>query len=247
MRMSLLHCRFIALCLLLSATLSAQVMTRTFTTAGNGEIFQLPELAAIVAADSGKVHFLAVMEGDHRPAAYADIDAEEQDEILMMNGQRIKSVENLKALYEALEIGAEVKLGLRREGQMFLIAFPKMDPKDVPRRVVRTVIGDEPGVSEDIYPMPGLQILLRPSGDKILVEKLHGLKEAPPAGSDFQDGDILVKLEGKAVTGITDFRSQYESFPPGQKITVEVSRNGHPVTSSFAKPASSGRVMMMRK
>lgn len=247
MRMPLSRYRFIVLCLLFSTALSAQVMTRTFTTAGEGEIFQLPELGAIVAADSGKVYFLAVMEGGHRPAAYADIDVEEQDEILMMNGQRIKTVENLKTLYEVLEIGAEIKLGLRRNGQMFLISFPKINPEDAPRQVVRTVIGDGSGNVEDIYPMPGLQILLRPSGDKILVEKLHGLKEAPPAGSNFQDGDILVKLDGKVMTSINDFRSRYESVPPGQKITVEVSRNGQPVTSTFAKPASAGRVMMMRK
>lgn len=247
MRLSRSFYRFIYGTIIFSTALSAQMVTRSFQTAGEGEIFQLPELAAIVVADSGKVRFLAVMSGEHRPAAYADIDAEEQDEILMMNGQRIKTAESLKTLYDALEVGAEIKLGLRRAGQMFLISFPKMDPKDAPRQVVRTVIGDETGDTETIYPMPGLQILLRASADKIRVEKLHGLKEAPPSGTNFQDGDILMKLDGKVMTSINDFRSQYENIPPGQKITIDVSRNGHPVTSTFTKPASSGRVMMMRK
>ncbi|MCB0305281.1 MAG: PDZ domain-containing protein [Calditrichaeota bacterium] len=247
MRLSRLFYRFIYGTIIFSTVLSAQVVTRQFRTSDDGEIFQLPELAAIVVADSGKVRFLAVMDSEHRPAAYADIDAQEQDEILMINGQRIKTVENLKSRYDALEIGAEIKLGLRRDGQMFLISFPKIDPEDAPRQVVRTVVGDGSGNTDSIYPMPGLQILLRASEDKILVEKLHGLKEAPPAGTNFQDGDILRKLDGKAMASVNDFRTLYESYPPGQKVTIEVNRNGQPVTSSFAKPASPGRVMMMRK
>ena len=43
----------------------------------------------------------------------------------MMNGKRVKSVKDIKAIYESIAIGDEIKFGLKRDGNMMMAALKK--------------------------------------------------------------------------------------------------------------------------
>ncbi len=212
-----------------------------------GEPFQLAELGAIVAGDGEKVSFLVVMDGERRPDGYKDIDAKSNDEILMMNGKRIKKTEDLKNAYEALAVGDAVKLGVRRDGKMFIVDFPKIDPANAPKMHFQIATSGGPGGESDILPLPGLHIMLQGEDGSVTVGDLKGMPGEAPEGADFQSDDVIVSINDTAVKTTADFQTVYAALAIGDKVTVQYKRDGETLTAKFNKPKSPGRVMMRRQ
>ena len=50
---------------------------------------------------------------------------ERGDVILMMNGQRFKNIEELRAIYEAIAVDEEIKIGVRRVDDRFILRATK--------------------------------------------------------------------------------------------------------------------------
>ncbi len=212
-----------------------------------GEVFQLPELGAILNGDGETIKFLMVLGAETRPKGYADVDVKENDELLMLNGNRIKSINALKELYEGLAAGDELKLGLRRDKQMFIAAFPKIDPENAPRMVVRTMEAGSDGSSSEIFPVPELQIMLAGEGDKVKVQSLPIDADSQIEGFDVQEGDIVTSLNGKPVISVKDFEIRYGSIQVGETIKMEVQRAGKTIVSTFAKPQAMGQVKIRQR
>ena len=111
----------------LSNTSFAQVMIQKKTTAGENVLF-LQELAVLISEKDGMVKIETVLPISARPEEYKDLDIKEDDEILMVNTKRIKSVDDFNKIHEELEIEETIKMGIRRGEEMFIVEFKKIDP-----------------------------------------------------------------------------------------------------------------------
>lgn len=118
---------------------TAQVIIKT--TKG-GEPFEIPEIAALVIESGNGLEVAAVMPKDKRPEAYRDANIESGDKIIMINGQKVQKAKECTQIYEKLPVGGELKLGVSRNGQMFLISIRKADPKDLPKIKRRIIMKD---------------------------------------------------------------------------------------------------------
>ena len=72
----------------------------------------------------------------------------------------------------------------------------------------------------------GLQL----NGDQqgILVSEV--IPGTPAAESGFEKYDVIIAINGQPVTQVQNFRNQVALTPPGEKISVQVLRNGKPVS-----------------
>ena len=52
----------------------------------------------------------------------------------------------------------------------------------------------------------------------------------PAAESGFEKYDVIIAINGQPVTQVQNFRNQVALTPPGEKISVQVLRNGKPVS-----------------
>lgn len=62
----------------------------------------------------------------------------------------------------------------------------------------------------------------------ILVSEV--IPNTPAAESGFQKYDVIIAMNGQAVTQVQNFRNQVALTSPGEKISVQVLRNGKPMT-----------------
>ncbi len=81
----------------------------------------LSELGAIVKSDEETGSLAVEMVVDDDP----EVDIEEGDAILMVNGERVRSIAALREAYEGVAEGEEVKLALKRDERRFLAAFSR--------------------------------------------------------------------------------------------------------------------------
>lgn len=93
----------------------------------------IPELGCVLGDESKQVKVLHGMPGANRPKAYARIDVQANDLILMVNAKPLKTAAAFKTLYESLAPGDTITLGIKRGEAMHLASFVKMDPKDMPK------------------------------------------------------------------------------------------------------------------
>ena len=113
---------FVISFILIAQTLNAQVIIKK-SGAGEGEIFLMNELSAIISEKDGVVIVEHAMPTDQRPENYRDIDFKQGDEVLMANANRVKLVKDLEKIYNELEVGETMKLGVRRGEEMFIVSF----------------------------------------------------------------------------------------------------------------------------
>ncbi|KAA3614082.1 MAG: PDZ domain-containing protein [Calditrichaeota bacterium] len=112
--------------------LSAQMMIKA-----TGDVFNLPELSAVIVEQDKKIVVIATM-AHMRPADYKDIDLENNDQIFMANGKKIKSVKQLKNMYNELAVGDKLKMAVKRGDENQLVSFAKADPEDLPKMKIQT-------------------------------------------------------------------------------------------------------------
>jgi S1-C subfamily serine protease len=93
----------------------------------------IPELGCMLGDEAKQVKVLHAMPGANRPKAYAGIDIQANDLILMVNAKPLKAASAFKTLYESLAPGDTITLGIKRGEAMHLASFVKMDPKDMPK------------------------------------------------------------------------------------------------------------------
>jgi len=101
-----------------------------------GDVFNLPELSAVIAKQDGNIVVLATM-AKMRAADYKEVDVKNNDQIFMVNGKKIKSVKELQEIYEGLSIGEEFKMALKRGENRQLASFVKADPEKLPKHKMR--------------------------------------------------------------------------------------------------------------
>ena len=74
----------------------------------------IPELGCVLGDEEKKVKVIHALPGANRPKAYAGIDVQANDLILMVNAKPLKTAAAFKTLYEALAPGDTITLGIKR-------------------------------------------------------------------------------------------------------------------------------------
>jgi len=135
---------FLPLLLLTLVALAASAQERIMRMGGpdgkvrviKGEIFDIPELGALIIKGDDGLKVEHVMPAEARPKAYADVDIKSGDLVLLVNGKRVKTIKDVEKQYGAVAVGEEIKLGLQRGEETLISRFAKADPKDLPQRKI---------------------------------------------------------------------------------------------------------------
>lgn len=135
---------FLPILILILVSLAASAQERIMRMGGpdgkvrviKGEIFDIPELGALVIKGDDGLKVEHVMPAEARPKAYADVDVKSNDLILLVNGKRVKTIKDIEKQYKGVAVGEEVKLGLQRGEETLISRFTKADPKDLPQRKI---------------------------------------------------------------------------------------------------------------
>ncbi len=251
---------FLALSLTAAPVLAQQV--KMFQA---GEVFNLPEIGAVVAQEDDQIKILAALPEDRRVKAYTGVDLQEGDLILFFNGKRLKSVKEFEQNYTALAIGDTVQIGLRRKDDRLIAAFAKADPKSLPTPQMKKLMigpdgrvtttdfsgGTGPSVTKtldanasEITPVMAMGTVIGSVDGKVkILDKLPiAVKELENV--DLQEGDALQSLNGQKITTAGQFNEDFEKLAVGAKVELQFLRHGKTMTISFSKPQAQGRVMI---
>lgn len=252
---------FLAVVFFISQPIPAQVFIKK---AGPDEadIFFLNELSAIITDKEGTITVEHAMPAEQRPEEYRQIDLKQGDKILMVNAKRMKSVKDFENIYNTVEVGDEIKVGVQRGEEMFILSFNKVDPEKLPERKIM-IRKSEPGDSKAgdtkvVYsnqlkisnPDGNVKVLMEAGLilsekqnvvkiDKVIPDKMKGL-----ADLDIKEGDIILKLNGNKIKSLDHFSKTYDKIKVGEEIILVTEREKKEINNKFKKPEAKGKVFM---
>lgn len=225
----------------------------------SGESFRIPELSASLTTEEDEVRVAFAMPVDVRLKQYREVDIEQGDVILYLNGKRIKSIGDFKEKYETLEIGDVVQIGLRRGDDRFISSFDKAHPEDLPQMATRVSVGGgeegegPAGISRSFtlgpeaqgaVPVIGLGALLKDSEEGVRVIAKIAVPGGETSGIELKQGDVVSKLNDKEIESVSQLTDLYDQIETGQDVRLEYKRDDKPMSGSFVKQAVRGNVMI---
>ncbi len=229
-----LHALSVAFLLLLTfTTLPGQVIIKREAGKGSveGQPFILMELGAVIVTAEGKLTIEHMLPKDRLPKTHVDANLKEGDVILMANAKKLKTVRELEDLYQSLGVGSELKLGVERGDEKFIVSITKADPKDLPQ--MRIKIGGDGG---DIEALPALGVILKSQKNRIIVDGRFPDTTAALASADIKENDVLVEMNKQPVSTIQKFMATYMALPIGSAVEWKLKRGKETIAVSFNKP-----------
>lgn len=236
-------------------------MVRTLTV-GEGGVFMIPELGAVVTKENKALTVIDVLPPDMRAEDYKRIDIKNGDQLLMLNGKKIPAVEDIETQYLDIAEGEEVKFGIRRDKQMMMISY-KRGGKDVGGNM-QVMKFETDGKGSGTFTQTGDNMNINLTGD---VEHMHPalelglvfgeddngvsiLQVLPNNGNIFpaksvQEKDMVLTLNGKSVKTLDDFRAIYKETAQGEPLEFTIQRGGDERAIAIVKPAS-GQMQMIK-
>jgi hypothetical protein len=219
------------------------------------EVFFLQELGALIKQDEETIRVDFVAPADNRTKEYRSVDIESGDIIAMLNGKRVNSVKDLKANYEAAEVGEDIKFGIKRDKRMMIVEFAKADLEKMPQQqmmmvtmdgdgegTVKTTSGPETRVikmeagSVGNVTLLELGLLLGEDEESLIVTDILPHASKRLGDIDMGEGDIVKSIQGEPVTTIDEFADLYESIPVGDTVSLVFQHEGKEVHTSFPRP-----------
>lgn len=255
----------VAMMMLAGTPLCAQMRVQQ---ADGSEVLQIAEVGAMLLQHGDTVKVGLVLPKESRPQAYRGVDIERDDIVLFLNGKRIRKVADFRVVYDSLKIDALVEVGLKRGEMRFIASFKKADPANLPQRRMVMMSGDQESGSRDdgqprmvvrmagpdgeselrgdnILPIPELGFI---AGEQEGVVKL--LRALPVPGLpklDLQTGDVLLRLNGKPITTLSAFATQFEQIKTGARIELGIRRDAAENLVAFAKPERPAGLQIRRE
>jgi S1-C subfamily serine protease len=228
----------------------------------DGQPFSLGELGAIIAKDSSGLSVIFVGPDNMRSKAYQSVDLRQGDRILMGNGKKLNSSEELQKLYDSLAVGADLQLGVKRDGQLLIISLPKADPKDLPKRQMMVMKSDDKGNMDmelggkkmkmaegvtDVDHVPGLGILVGMKAKKVAIAAIMPFAADMPELKNLSMGDEVLSVAGKPAGTTADFITAYENTKVGDTFSFKVMHGGKETEISLTKQEDKGIKIINKK
>jgi len=208
-----------------------------------GEILMLPEIGAIIQLKDNKIVVENVMPVDMRDKDYKNVDLQEADIIMMVNGKKVKTVKDCQDVYDKLKVGEEFKMGITRNDKMFIAGFKKADPSKLKGSGMRVVKMD--GKDGDVRVLPEFGIVLSGSKGKVTVKEV--IKDIPDAKrKDVKSGDLILKVNDKEVENLSELDHEYEKIKGGKKIELVLLRKDKEIVVTAEKNDGEAKVIIKK-
>lgn len=204
----------------------------------------LREIGLVAAMEEGELRVMTMMPGGPGggQAGAADNSAKSGDVVLMMNGERVSDLDAARSAYDAVAVGDDVKLAVRREDRRFMVSFTKKDPSELEQGngvVMRRIqIGDGEDAG-DIRPILGLSIVARAVDGQVSV-----VATLPIGKATLADGDIIRQVGGEDLTSVEQLEALVDAAEVGDTLEVTVEREGEQQVLEIEKQEIQGRVMV---
>ncbi len=215
------------------------VKTMTFESE-DGDIFMLPEVGGIIVESDDGPKLEMVLPKDQRPDDYKALDIQVGDIIKMFNGKSMKKVSSIQEVYEVMEIGDEVKFGIKRDKSVMMVKFAKMDPKDAPgKMMIRTVGGPGGGgIGNIVADLIDAGLVLEEKDGKILVADVITEMGSVFVGTQPESEDQLIKINSSKINSTEELTQIYDQIKAGKKVELTMLRKEKEVLLTFEKPES---------
>ncbi len=181
------------------------------------------------------------------------------DIIIMMDSKRIKTIQELKDQYAAAEDDAEMRIGVRRNDERFILRATKGDvPESSPgTQVVRstgsnqvstsgtgfTTSSSTVGLPEGSLVITELGLILSTEGESVKISQLLDIitpQEVKDLG--IAKDTIIKKVNGKAITSANEVRDLFSEVNTGDEFTMEFEIDGKVRTLKMNKPKTNATV-----
>ncbi len=209
-----------------------------------GEVFMIPEVGAIIQLKDKKIVIENVMPADMRDKSYKDVDLQESDVIIMVNGKKVSSTKECEDIYNNLKTGDEFKMGINRKDKMFIVGFKKANPEEL--KSSGKMIIKKDGKKGEFNILPEFGILYSGLNGKVTVKEV--LKEIPGAeGKDIKAGDIILKINNKVIGKISELANEYDNVKTGKKIELTLQRKEKEIVVTAVKKEGEGKVIIKKR
>lgn len=164
------------------------------------------------------------------------------DVILMANGKRIKDIATIRDIYNNLKDDEEIKVGVRRGEERFIVRAKKGDmPEDAGMRTM--TMGNNsgnPGATTETLAAE-LGILFGDKDGNVIIERFIDMI-APEAVKEFgpKDGFVLKTINGTAPETAKEAVELIKNIEVGEELNITFEADGEEKILSMKKPASQG-------
>ena len=198
--------------------------------------FNLQEVGTVFHQTNDTIRVSQTFNGNVRAAENKDVDFQEGDVLVVANGTRVKSIKDLRKIYDDTKKNDILKLGIKRNGQSMIVDVHKVEAKPDPNQKMTTMTFD----TDDMKLLPGIGFI-EESGKTI---KLKDMPPDPEVAKvcPLKIGDQFKTINGKSITSFKQFKSLYKKVKVGDKVSLTIIRGGEEQTVSVTKPES--RVMI---
>lgn len=197
----------------------------------------LQEFQAMLVEEDGEIKVRIRMGNSDEPGD----KLEQGDLIIMMNGKRTKTITELRELYESLAKDEELKIGVRRGNERFILRKMKGDvPKAATgggRMVMRM---DTEGDGEPATIIPELGFMLSDSDGKVAIQRVL----EPLLPEEFKDLELagfnIATINGKKPTDAAHAKLLIAEVEVGEDLAFLFSKPDDEINITIKKPKAKG-------
>jgi len=226
------------------------------------------ELGALIFEDDSTLTVEHIMEADKRPIAYKSVDLQKGDIIMMVNGKRTHTADDFSMVLDSVKAGEDIKLGIRRDKAMKIVSFKRAAPEDMPQIKMDTqALGDDgapaegdgqktrmvmrseggAGSSGQLAVLMDCGLVFKEDGDAVTVAATMPHTKKALAGTEVSEGDRILKLQDKSVTGASMLQDAYDKIDVGTSVSLVLSHDGKEFTVTFDKTNPPENIMIQKK
>lgn len=201
----------------------------------------LRELNAVIVQNDDGIQVDMIM-GGHNEATGSEDDLQRGDIILMMNGERITEITGMRKIYEDLQEEDEIKIGVRRGEQRFIVRASKGDfPESGPGQMVMRIegAGNNPPVV-----LAELGLVVAYIDDQIQIQALLEPLMPDELKSEELDGFQIITINGERFEDAESVQSFLTELEVGDSIDLVVEKDGDQKVFTLEKSEPRGGVRM---
>ena len=215
-------------------------------TAGEGpEPLIIEEIGVIVVEQEHKLTVMASLPGRPGGGEIQRTNIKKDDEILMINGKRVKSLDKLKEIYEKISVDGQVKLGLERDGKMFLASFKKEKIETEGKK--HAVMRMDAGGAKNMQPWLETGFLLGEEDGKVKISNVISGVPTSIELKGIQKGDYIEEINNTKIKTVKQFFELFGALKTGNNVDMVFLHGGKRIKKSFKKPESMGKMVIQRK
>jgi len=115
--------------------LQKKPMVKSTTRMKGDDVAMLFETGTVFIEENGKSFIKFIPPAVAINKEYKDLDFKKNDQIIFINGKRVKKLKDFKSVYNSLKPGDEIELGIKRKDSKFFVKFPKADSQKSKSRI----------------------------------------------------------------------------------------------------------------